>query len=378
MVLVDIYDYGMGALGGFILSLSCILHLLLKGRITGISGILYGMFINIKAKTPNEFFWRFCFILGMLFTSSLFRFSLPLDSILFEKPEKFLKGLSLLGYFISGVLVGFGTKLANGCTSGHGLSGLARLSKRSFLSVFLFLSFAIGIATLRYNYKFLNDNENDDLIKIAMEIYNPTSYLIYFCIFSFIFLCLIFYLFLKSAWENVIEFLISFFSGSLFSIGLIISGMNKRSKVINFLTIYENWDPSLMFVLFTGSGFNLFAFWLIKKYNAKPYFSEKFSEPKKSDIDLRLIFGSIIFGLGWGISGLCPGPGIVTFFIYIPHLILFFISLILGAYLCILFEMVIEKFKNKNYLGDNNNKKEIEVIENEKRDNFVSDRNKLD
>lgn len=378
MVLVDIYDYGMGALGGFILSLSCILHLLLKGRITGISGILYGMFINIKAKTPNEFFWRFCFILGMLFTSSLFRFSLPLDSILFEKPEKFLKGLSLLGYFISGVLVGFGTKLANGCTSGHGLSGLARLSKRSFLSVFLFLSFAIGIATLRYNYKFLNDNENDDLIKIAMEIYNPTSYSIYFCIFSFIFLCLIFYLFLKSAWENVIEFLISFFSGSLFSIGLIISGMNKRSKVINFLTIYENWDPSLMFVLFTGSGFNLFAFWLIKKYNAKPYFSEKFSEPKKSDIDLRLIFGSIIFGLGWGISGLCPGPGVVTFFIYIPHLILFFISLILGAYLCILFEMVIEKFKNKNYLGDNNNKKEIEVIENEKRDNFVSDRNKLD
>jgi len=359
MVLVSAFDYGMASLGGFILSLACIINLLLKGRITGISGIFFGTITNMNFKQPHEFLWRFSFVIGMTFTSSLLRFSLPLETKLFDSPDKFLNELSLIGYFVSGLLVGFGTKLANGCTSGHGLNGLARLSKRSFLSVFLFLSFAIGIATLRYNYKFLNENQ---AMKIANDLYNTEFHLIFFGLFSFILFCIIIYMYIKSTWENILDIFISFLTGSFFAIGLTISGMNRRSKVINFLTIYENWDPSLMFVLFVGTGVNFFAFLIMKKYYEKPILAEKFGTPKKTDIDWRLVLGSIIFGLGWGISGICPGPLLVTFFIYVPHLIIFFVALVLGGFLCILLEIIIEKCSKK----DNDIKeKDFEISEDE-------------
>lgn len=360
MVYTNSFEFSMAALGGLILSFTCILNLFLKGRITGISGIFYGA-ISLNSNYP----YHFSFILGMLFLSSLFRLSFSAENTnFFEAPKNFVKNLSLLGFFLSSILVGFGTRLANGCTSGHGLNGIARFSIRSFLSVFIFMAFSIMIATLRYNFNFFYENQ---AIEIAEEIWGPKAFLISFIIFSVVLFFYILFL-CRQPWEKNLEFLISFVLGILFSLGLIISGMNKRSKVINFLTIKSDWDPSLIFVLFTGVGFNAIFFYIIKRNYSKPILAEKFSEPKKKEIDLRLIIGSAIFGIGWGISGICPGPLIVDFYLYIPHLLIFMTGLIIGMFLVTLLDYILEKCNSKNTKNEKsltNEEKKIEGNKNE-------------
>ena len=97
-----------------------------------------------------------------------------------------------------------------------------------------------------------------------------------------------------------------FFIGILFGFGILISGMSNPTKVQNFFDVTGTWDPSLAFVmggalLVTIPGYQL----LFKR--KKPILSEKFNLPTRKDIDSPLIFGSILFGIGWGISGYCPG-----------------------------------------------------------------------
>ncbi len=104
--------------------------------------------------------------------------------------------------------------------------------------------------------------------------------------------------------------LISLLFGVLFAVGLSISGMVNPDKVIGFLDIFGNWDYSLAFVMGGAVGVNLVLFPLILK--KKPILSELFHLPTKSDLESNLIVGSAIFGVGWGVAGVCPGPGIVN------------------------------------------------------------------
>jgi uncharacterized protein len=99
--------------------------------------------------------------------------------------------------------------------------------------------------------------------------------------------------------------------GLLFGAGLLISGMANPANVVGFLALGPGWNPSLGFV-FAGSlsitvpGF----FWLRRR--AKPFAADAFVSPPTRPIDKRLIIGSALFGLGWGIAGFCPGPAIVS------------------------------------------------------------------
>lgn len=106
------------------------------GRVTGISGIVFGVISFNK----QNFIWKSSFILGMLFSTSYLILEFGLKKkisgvSLFDSYLLMTGGLSLTGFIIAGFLVGFGTKLANGCTSGHGLCGLARFSQRSICAV---------------------------------------------------------------------------------------------------------------------------------------------------------------------------------------------------------------------------------------------------
>ncbi len=334
MVLYIGFDYGMAIVGGILISFSTSFNLLFKGRITGMSGIFYGLI------SFNEVLWRFSLIIGMIWTSSLFRYASGKSSWFFDSSLENLKNLSLGGYAVSGYLVGLGTKMANGCTSGHGVCGLPRLSKRSFVSVVIFCSFGIGVATMRYHLNFLYQTES---IIIADELNSEFFHMIFLiCISALIFLFFLFMI-IKNNLEDIRDFLISFFTGGIFALGLVISGMNRRKKVINFLTANDDWDPSLLFVLFSAVILNLIFFQLIKKYKKQPVFANKFSFSSNTTIDFRLITGSAIFGIGWGIGGLCPGPLFVSFFIYLPHLIIFFICFIAGQVSVVLFDKLKEK-----------------------------------
>jgi uncharacterized membrane protein YedE/YeeE len=98
-------------------------------------------------------------------------------------------------------------------------------------------------------------------------------------------------------------------AGLIFGFGLALAGMTHASKVLGFLDVTGNWDPSLLFVLGGAAGITVVAFRFILRRPA-PVLAEKFRLPTAKSVDAPLVIGAAIFGIGWGISGYCPGPGI--------------------------------------------------------------------
>lgn len=105
--------------------------------------------------------------------------------------------------------------------------------------------------------------------------------------------------------------LVALFAGVLFGIGLAVGGMTEPANVIGFLDITGDWRPALMFVMGGAIAVHAIAYrWL--RGRPSPAFAEKFSLPTRRDLDARLLTGSAIFGIGWGLGGYCPGPGITA------------------------------------------------------------------
>jgi uncharacterized membrane protein YedE/YeeE len=103
----------------------------------------------------------------------------------------------------------------------------------------------------------------------------------------------------------------AFVSGALFAAGLGLAGMTRPGKVIGFLDFFGDWDPSLMLVMAGAIGVYAPAARLAKARSA-PYWGRIFALPTRTDIDPKLLLGSALFGLGWGLAGYCPGPGLVS------------------------------------------------------------------
>lgn len=102
----------------------------------------------------------------------------------------------------------------------------------------------------------------------------------------------------------------SFTAGLVFGIGLILAGMANPAKVIGFLDIAGAWDPSLAFVMAGAIAIGVIAFAVAKKREVS-LLGLQMHLPTNRHIDKRLVFGGLAFGIGWGLSGICPGPGIV-------------------------------------------------------------------
>jgi uncharacterized membrane protein YedE/YeeE len=120
-------------IGGAIIGLAVSIMLAFNGRVTGISGIISGLLPPSK----GDFSWRVLFILGLLTGGVLLRFIRP------ESFESISQNMSLVDYGIAGLLVGFGTLLGSGCTSGHGVCGISRLSMRSITATIVFIVFGV-------------------------------------------------------------------------------------------------------------------------------------------------------------------------------------------------------------------------------------------
>lgn len=102
----------------------------------------------------------------------------------------------------------------------------------------------------------------------------------------------------------------SFCAGLCFGLGLIIAGMSNPAKVLAFLDLTGKWDPSLAFVMMGAIACTSLPFYVLRK-KQRSWFGEAMSWPLLKQIDRRLIGGSLLFGVGWGLAGICPGPALV-------------------------------------------------------------------
>jgi len=126
--------------------------------------------------------------------------------------------------------------------------------------------------------------------------------------------------------------LVALFCGTIFGIGLVISQMINPAKVLGFLNVFGEWDPSLAFVMIGALIISSPLFHLFKN-KEKPIFSTSFSISENKEIDKRLIFGSILFGAGWGLAGLCPGPAISSIALFNISSVTFVFSMFVGFYI---------------------------------------------
>ena len=118
-------------------------------------------------------------------------------------------------------------------------------------------------------------------------------------------------------------------SGLVFGLGLIVSGMDNPAKVLGFLDLAGEWDPSLALVMGGAIAVGFFAF-SIAKNRTRSFIGAEMKLPTASTIDSRLLAGSALFGAGWGVAGFCPGPGLVALGMGEPKALVFVAAMLVG------------------------------------------------
>ena len=131
--------------------------------------------------------------------------------------------------------------------------------------------------------------------------------------------------------------IISLVCGIIFGIGLTVSEMIDPAKVLGFLSIFSDWDPSLAFVMI-GALIISSPFFHLFKNNKKPIFAKNFNYTTNKEINKKLIIGSTLFGAGWGLAGLCPGPAIASLALLNINSATFVVAMFVGFYLAKLSE----------------------------------------
>lgn len=123
--------------------------------------------------------------------------------------------------------------------------------------------------------------------------------------------------------------IVAFAIGLLFGLGICVSGMNLPSRVKGFLDIAGSWDPTLAFVMGGAVAIGLVGFRLARG-RSRALLGEELRLPTSRSIDAPLFFGATIFGIGWGLAGVCPGPAIVDIAFLDPQIVVFIVAMLAG------------------------------------------------
>ncbi|OMJ95334.1 hypothetical protein SteCoe_1236 [Stentor coeruleus] len=295
---------GMALFGGTLIALSSSLNYFFFGKITGLSGFL---FYVVGFKFGPLFPLRMAFIIGMITVVDLFynfygRVLWGQDVL---DPEE---EINILSWIIGGILIGLGVRWSGGCTSGHGVCGLPRFSKRSLVAVCIFMAFGIATASINAvigplapSFKINQDVKvyYNILPRVVLSLYQLA-----------VVICVFYYLIKAETKLEKLKPIAYFIMGSIFGLGLLISGMTSRRKIIHFLALNKDWDPSLAFVMASAVGINLLTFqYTIKRGGA--VFNQEIDLPD-TYMDKGIYVGPALFGIGWALTGLCPGPALVN------------------------------------------------------------------
>ncbi|KAJ5659343.1 hypothetical protein N7507_005794 [Penicillium longicatenatum] len=228
---------------------------------------------------------------------------------------------SVAATFGVGVLLGWGTKNGRGCTSGHMLCGLSRLSPRSLIATALFFTTALITANFIGGSGIPSCEMGPCYTPIypsAAELAFMSGTLILSSITNFFVVPKVF---TRSEESRT---LFSYLAGLEFGLGLLISGMADSAKVLRFfafLTDFTRFDPSLALIIVFGIGPSMVTYLSNspgqtsnkEKSQTKPTLAEKWRLPAATaaDIDWRFVAGAVAFGIAWGLRGVCPGPAIL-------------------------------------------------------------------
>lgn len=291
------------SVGALFIQLATTNYYLQLGSTIGFSSIISNTILK-KA------FKNIPFIIGIVSSALVVKNWIP--QFLPDFPTSNLSTSNVVLFSIAGFLVGLGTKLGAGCTSGHMIGGLSRLRIRSLVAVATFSSTAIALNKilglglhqsiqpnyqLDLNWNFFTQNKliTSLLIGGFIQVYGILPYISRKVNGSY-----------KCLAGNYVRFL----SGFLFGIGLHVSGMINVSKTIGFLSILDlkKFDPSLLMIMIFTVLPNIF----IWKKIEKPLLVEKFDLATSNNIPPTFLIGNVLFGLGWGLLGICPGPGLIN------------------------------------------------------------------
>mmetsp|Transcript_3034 Transcript_3034/g.6656 ORF Transcript_3034/g.6656 Transcript_3034/m.6656 type:complete len:382 (+) Transcript_3034:88-1233(+) len=353
-----------GLIGGSLIGLSAATLLLFNGDILGASGLM-SSFVSAPMKTltdPSQQ-WKLAFLAAFCLTTRLYVTLIDPDALKDERLgySSGLPIVSPLGFILGGFCVGFGTRMGNGCTTGHGICGMARLSARSGVAVLAFMATGIlsasGCSATCPFHPYLRDTYES----IAEHLPTETTITIGTVIASLAAGAAL-PGFLRKAPRNATKteqdehdnnkrkIIPAIISASFFSLGLVISKMTISSKIYGFLNMKGfkdgTWDPTLACVMGGGLVVSFLSYQWVKGFNSfkntkalECPLSQKsaighFNVPTNKVIDKKLIIGEAIFGLGWGMAGLCPGPAMFLACAGYPNVLLrWWPSFFVGSFL---------------------------------------------
>lgn len=282
--------------GGALLGLSTAYNAVLFSETTGASATLSKA---LRADVPSLLF------LGGL---GLARFAIPniTSAVL---PVDVLSSMPVLRLAAAGAMVGVGTRVGGGCTSGHGIGGLARGSKRSLAAVATFLLSGVATATLTSSASFF-----PLLGTVLPAVRASWGRLGLFAALPAALGTLTNILRNKNAPKEVVnlaEGATRVSNGLLFGAGLTVSGMIAPGAITGFLDIRSSkWDVGLPAVLASAVSVAFLGFQVAKRQRSEGVAESDADLTKADGIDNRLILGAATFGAGWGLAGVCPGPGL--------------------------------------------------------------------
>ncbi|KAL7424805.1 hypothetical protein Q5752_000489 [Cryptotrichosporon argae] len=286
--------------GGLLLHISSSSLLHATGRVLGISGVLDGALFGDRAG------WRWALLAGLAAAPALVH-ALRVPGL----PDAGVDSWAALGparLALAGFLVGLGAKVGSGCTSGHFLCGVSRLSKRSIVATATFFMtavttahvFPVPLAEARPAYTLAPVSKHESRYLLPLLVGFMAAHVALGAL-------------LRAYPVRALAPLPYLLAGTTFGAGLVVSGMVAPLKVLGFLRLLPPWhsfDPSLALVVVGGVLPNALDYARAARRASLPW--ETWRVPSRTDVDARLVAGAAVFGVGWGLCGVCPGPAVVT------------------------------------------------------------------
>lgn len=290
-----------------------------RGQTIGFSSAIFQCFSKLSHNAVQ-------IVTGMLLSSVFVNRFLPQ----FIPPPALSSSVPYLS--LVGFIVGLGTKLGQGCTSGHMIAGLSRLRLRSLVATASFASTAMAVVYFTGAGASLATSTPNYLPEVNMSLLTENVVIQALLASSTALVYLVLPYLSKRAQSKhlttAFEWVSGLLSGFLFGVGLHIAGMLNPAKTIGFLALPtpEYFDPSLALIMVFAVLPNIFVWRRI----SKPLLTEKFNCATSTEIPLRMIFGSALFGIGWGLLGVCPGPGLLNT-VHYPSTAIYWLVAFLGG-----------------------------------------------